>query len=596
MPKKAKKLDPEQLKRQLEDWLEGDEYGAIRDFRNMKDEKFPQIDEITEDVVEDWEELLESIVKMMEEMKVNRKCKEMVNKEYFRSLFFAKTEHEINKQNFTIEKKFVDESFHAKAAFFKIYREVDNVERWEPEEFPARKKAFLKSLQEFDKTFQKHIKACHNEIDTVLRKVIAPLAYLVGSTSNFKKIEVLRDSGKEVPPFRMKALRDKFCQECQDLFKLLYYCEIISDNPSIESVLQKFTIDGWRDSVALAFFITPLEEAYEHMRSFMLEFVDGTNDRVRWDKIRQPIEKNTELMDEIKKLVHREQMCNHLLGDELKREQLEFLYKVHKTIYNSPLKERLIDVTKDTEVRESTITKLATFRALQQMVQWRRDKVLKEEKKELFAREGILDEEDMPKKEVEGEGGEDAVNASRLNESQFKDDKEEEQGDEIINGHRYFLWQRFVSNNDSDRWERAAFKLQHINPQVQEDIDDYIIVTDMKPTTGPGKDNQKIMERAKEIEKLLAEEKKKPLNENEKLRPPYIWNYETPSASKDHTIRLRAEPNEAYIDGRTISLLEDIQDLSISLRTYNKGAWELLSEELISLFRTHDMQQHEEAV
>jgi hypothetical protein len=74
------------------------------------------------------------------------------------------------------------------------------------------------------------------------------------------------------------------------------------------------------------------------------------------------IEDNTELQDKTIFMIKRDLEAQWLAGDELKRDQFKFNYKVMKIIYDSALKDQLLNEHK--EVVETVLPSLAAYQSL----------------------------------------------------------------------------------------------------------------------------------------------------------------------------------------------------------------------------------------
>jgi len=79
--------------------------------------------------------------------------------------------------------------------------------------------------------------------------------------------------------------------------------------------------------------------------------------------------------------------CQVILGDELKRDQLVFLYSLLKAVYESPLRSKLVGKVIDPKILSDTIPRLGVFRTLVHIYGIRKRKIedakeMKEEKKE----------------------------------------------------------------------------------------------------------------------------------------------------------------------------------------------------------------------
>jgi hypothetical protein len=56
--------------------------------------------------------------------------------------------------------------------------------------------------------------------------------------------------------------------------------------------------------------------------------------------------------------------CQCLLGDELKQDQLKFIYNVHKTIYDTGLKDAYIDAKKNEHILQNVVPNLTALHSL----------------------------------------------------------------------------------------------------------------------------------------------------------------------------------------------------------------------------------------
>jgi hypothetical protein len=69
----------------------------------------------------------------------------------------------------------------------------------------AEKKGLVKLLKDFDKSYQKHSKAVHTEINGFIQHAFIPLIESLEANSEFDKLEELMKK-EEIPDFRYKAL------------------------------------------------------------------------------------------------------------------------------------------------------------------------------------------------------------------------------------------------------------------------------------------------------------------------------------------------------------------------------------------------------
>jgi HJR/Mrr/RecB family endonuclease len=82
-------------------------------------------------------------------------------------------------------------------------------------------------------------------------------------------------------------------------------------------------------------------------------------------------------------MVHNDVTCQWLMGNELKVDQIKFLYDVIKVIYESPCREKLLK--KDPEILNVTIPMMTVFKTLIHMRDWINNKEEYEEKMKKLA-------------------------------------------------------------------------------------------------------------------------------------------------------------------------------------------------------------------
>ena len=127
----------------------------------------------------------------------------------------------------------------------------------------------------------------------------------------------------------------------------------------------------------------------------------------------------------------------------------------------------------------------------------------------------------------------------------------------------------------------CAEKLNHINPHVIQDIEDYILLEGFK-----GKrmnDVKKIIENDLNSRRMKKKNRSKEDEEEEKvidgkrnflnhMRPPFCWNFFEDDEEKKtpHVLRAEADPKKCYIDGRVDSIMQDIEQIGHHLQSYEQ--------------------------
>lgn len=101
------------------------------------------------------------------------------------------------------------------------------------------------------------------------------------------------------------------------------------------------------------------------------------------------IENNTELLNEVKDMVHKDLIVQWLVGDELKQDQFKFFYDTVKIVYESALRDKLL--AQDANVLENVIPKLIAYRAIMVIREIQLTKAKEQKKaKEKAEREGLI--------------------------------------------------------------------------------------------------------------------------------------------------------------------------------------------------------------
>lgn len=155
--KSPKKVDPEILKGQFEDWKLTEEYQKwIRLYEKkveLKKEYEHDVTETNEDLTGDWQDFEDKLFDFCKTYKVKTKLKE-IKHEHVRSFFFARE----NKDGFNfdgilagVSREVSDKPWHLRQAFVAVWRSLDDINDMDPSNFVANKKKMAKDLSEFMK-------------------------------------------------------------------------------------------------------------------------------------------------------------------------------------------------------------------------------------------------------------------------------------------------------------------------------------------------------------------------------------------------------------------------------------------------------------
>ena len=73
------------------------------------------------------------------------------------------------------------------------------------------------------------------------------------------------------------------------------------------------------------------------------------------------VERNKDMTEKIIELVRQYNIVKILAGDELKRDQFKFCYKIHEMVYSCALKDTYLNTANAQVIRETVIPELTTF-------------------------------------------------------------------------------------------------------------------------------------------------------------------------------------------------------------------------------------------
>lgn len=79
-------------------------------------------------------------------------------------------------------------------------------------------------------------------------------------------------------------------------------------------------------------------------------------------RIRYILEDNKEFQEQVKKMVHQDNIVQWLLQDQLKQDQFNFIYDTGKIIYDSACRDKLL--ANDTTVIDSVLPRLLAYRSI----------------------------------------------------------------------------------------------------------------------------------------------------------------------------------------------------------------------------------------
>jgi hypothetical protein len=253
--------------------------------------------------------------------------------------------------------------WNCKTSFVEIfnYVEPDTMEmQLTPETLASWKKDFVKILKEWDKLYVKHIKGAYPDMSKIHDACMKPLGALLESNYNLHNLEEIIKT-KSVPNFRFEALEHKFCENLTTICDILRDYGDLKESYNIKQMLSIMKTENWNEIVPFRFYLKPLLDSINKTRKGLLDM--NTRGPLQ---VKYIIENNTEMQDNIREMAKKDITAQWLAGDFLKQDQFKFLYETVKVVYDSPLRDRLIDGK--AEINETVIPQLVAMRAMQQIL------------------------------------------------------------------------------------------------------------------------------------------------------------------------------------------------------------------------------------
>ena len=356
MPKK--KLDPEAIANQFKEFNTSKASDAWTNLYNMKKQKQP-LELGTKDLFDHFEGFFALMFELGSELKVPGRKAKSYDQEYCRTMFMVKQEEiEIDGVKYEISNSANVENYNCRYCFVEFYNLLDEINDMDATNFLQLKKQMVGCLKEWDKLYVKHIKGSHSEMLKIITSGITPLLNLMESNQNFKLLEDLeKKPGTNIPDFRHTALETQFCEHMSIICNILKNHGDLKDEYDIKRMMNLLKLKDWKKEVPLHFYLQPLEDSIRTVRE---ELLDMTQQGVL--RVRYPCADNDRLHKKVIQMVKDDVIAQYLAGNQLRRDQLCFLYRVVDILYNSILRQKLIN--RDKEVIEQTIPMMASYRAL----------------------------------------------------------------------------------------------------------------------------------------------------------------------------------------------------------------------------------------
>ncbi|EGR32942.1 hypothetical protein IMG5_065980 [Ichthyophthirius multifiliis] len=602
-PKKAKKVDPEVLQQQFDQWKSSPEYEQIKKMALILEEQ--NITETTKDFTGEWYPYLNQLYDFFKFYKIKTgKLKEFKH-EQIRSTFFAQKDEENIKYQVDgiycgVAREHQDNSYHCRHKFVKIMNYIKELDDLNPETLQPQKKLVIGFMKEFISFFQKHIKNDHDLIyNKQLAMTLQPLTNLIDINNQYKKFNItfVPIVEKVVRNFMSKVIIDKYIDYLQEIFRILweeYQQPIIPILPDCHRLFYKLQLQYDKEKNKIeSLYLNPLHSCFNEMSKTLLNLqVYGIN---YW---KTPLNQNTKLIDDIQNLINADIIAEKLLGNPLKRDQLNFVYQVVGLIAESDekIKENLLN--RDENITSKAIPLLIIFKQIQRMLKWKlakkeREEQMRVQSEKLQILTQLKNEESLksPLKIREEEKKIWMEQQALLLEQQKKLEaslppaknakgskgQKGSKRDEAIYG-RYFILENLMDEKDREEFEQSVEMLRHVNEAVQQDMQDFYIQINNQALKKKLKKNKNQVSYFLE----LSEKQNADIMMNV-VRPPEMWNYPK-IIEENHRFRCIAKPSKCYEDHRIDDIDRKINNLAEKLYGYRRFTWKEIVERVIDVY------------
>jgi len=605
--KKAPKVNVEKRRAEYEKFTStrDEEYDLWRELSSQKI-SYKEINTTTFDITDNYEPFFDRIYTLAKLFKVKMKTKEF-KYEFFRTFFFGgisvrrddSTDAEVSHDGLTryIIKVDNDGATKARRAFVDVYVALDDVNEMNEENFPDLKKKMKEALTNFCKFYELHVKKHHKPVQEIISDFQKVLRNALTSNFHYSLFEFENQDPKirRLNDFKEKALIDKFCIDLQEAFRILYMTKYIQENPNLFVLSNKFRIKGWEENKIQKYFLQPMFQTWVDLRKEMNRlYTFGENHWVI------PLGENVDMVKLINQLIDQELIAERMVGSDLKRDQINFLFNTILYIFNTPVKEKLLADAPDNEiVIEHVIPKLTILRYLNHIV-----RITKAKKADVFKQERMqeyltLYRTGQPAQKPqennifiqEGEGFNDSKDLMMTDRNNKRDVnspfinavEDEDTPEDLQKFGRYWIWSDFFPEIMKDEVLKGAEMLRNINVAVRQDLADDYVSTALKVQPNLQKGRAEIIKRKKE--------KAEPLNPSDKIRPPYLWNH-TDVVETEHEYRPNARPYDVYLGSRVKDMNNQIEYLAHELRSFYSDRWQELVKRVIGFFKDYRDEVH----
>ena len=231
----------------------------------------------------------------------------------------------------------------------------------------AWKKETVKSLKEFEKMYVKHEKVTNKELGGYIALSFIPLTDMWEANWNYFNILKLINDGQNIPEFRFKAVEDKFIEKMTRLCTLLTnYGEEekrVRQPWDIRQMLWVLKTDDWQNIKPFHFYLQALNDNLNKVVEELIQMRKAGVLRARYS---MPL--NETMRDLIFAMVESDKIVQWLMGDKQKQDQFRFLFEVCKVIFDTCLKDTMIDDAKNQAVLEQVIPPLCAFMTMKNIL------------------------------------------------------------------------------------------------------------------------------------------------------------------------------------------------------------------------------------
>ena len=164
-------------------------------------------------------------------------------------MFFAKVENiNIDGTLYEISNAAMVDTWNCKECIVEIYEYLDSNRadtECNFETYSAWKKELMKMLKEWDKAYNKHMKAIYPEMNKIHMDAMKPLTDLITANLNFHNLELMEKDKKEVPEFRRQALEEQFCKHLTHVCTIFKEYGELKDHFHIKQMMSVLKIKDW---------------------------------------------------------------------------------------------------------------------------------------------------------------------------------------------------------------------------------------------------------------------------------------------------------------------------------------------------------------